>query len=822
VLMLERLKQDLRYAWRGLSRSPGFVATSVLTLAVGLGLVTAMFTIFNAYVLRPFAVRDPHTLYEIRWGARDAAGRTFSWQEFVELRGRTDLFDDVVAERTRHVSSSGTRVAVSFVSGNYFDVLGPDMALGRPLAQFDAHTAGGAPVAVLSDQLWSRLFNRDLSVLGRTIDLNGHPFVIVGILGDRFAGLDDTPGDLWVPVTMYTVLTSQDLFGAAQPHELAAIGRLRRDVRPAHAQAALKELMVRVGEGRQDARADLSSRATPAPLSLELLVVLSPVFAAFGLVLVGACANVSNVMLARANARHREIGMRLSLGATRRRIVEQLVTEGLLIAGLAAAAGLVVAATLLRVGTALFIATLPPSVAAIARVVRLDFDHRVFLFALIAAAAGCTIFALVPALHATRSQLTDALRDQVSTGVRGSSLRSGLVVSQVAVSMLLLIGAATLVRNGAALQATDLGFETGGVMWLTQRARGDSLVAPAAAALVLDPRIAALAVTSRNPLAVEAPKAPLRWNDAGDVIAASYLYASPEYFRMLGISLVSGRGFTTEESRSEAPVAIISAAGAARLWPGASPLGRTVRMPIEPAQPRTASRLTRLNRFAGDATQRVSDVTIIGVAQDIVSGSVYEGRQLLHLYLPTSPTGSHAASLLVRGRSSSTVPPDVLQEVLRTVHPDRLAFDALTLDEAVALQMYPLRAASWIGSLLGAVALALSLSGLYGVLTYTFGQRTREIGIRMALGATAAAIVRLVLGQSGRLAGIGAAIGIAVTFGVMTVLSSVIHLPNVSVVDAGAFCTGLALVMGAAALAASGPARRAARIDPAVTLRSET
>jgi len=817
----EQLAQDLRYAARGLSRSPGFVATSVLTLAVGLGLVTAMFTIFNAYVLRPFAVRDPYALYEIRWKARDAAGRTFSWQELHALNARTDLFDGVVAERSRQVWSHGSRLAASFVSGNYFDVLGPAMALGRPLAEFDARAPGGVPVAVLSDQLWSRLFNRDPSILGRTIALNDRPFVIVGVVGEQFAGVDDTPRDLWVPVTMYTAVTAQDLFGAAQPHELAATGRLRRDVTPARAQAGLNELMTRVSGGRQDARAELLSRATPAPLSIQLLVALSPVFAAFGLVLVGACANVSNVMLARANARHREIGVRLSMGASRRRIIEQLVTEGLLIAGLAAVAGLIVAATLLRAGTAVFIATLPPSVGAIARVVPLDFDHRVFLFALMAAAAACTLFALVPAVHATRFRVTDALRDQISAGVRSSSLRSALVVSQVAVSVLLLIGAATLVRNGTALGATDPGFETGSVTWLTQRARGDSLVAPAAAALAVDARIAAMSVTSRNPLAVEAPKAPLRWNGSGAVVAASYMYASPEYFRMLDISIVRGRAFTADESRLEAPVTIISAAGAARLWPGADPLGRSVRIPLEPPQSRSASALTRLERFAGDGAP-VSDITVIGVAEDVVSGSVYEGRQSLHLYLPTSPTGPHAASLLVRGRSTEPIRSEVLHEILRNVHADPLAFEALTLDEALALQMYPLRAASWIGSLLGVTALALSLSGLYGVLTYTFGQRTREIGIRMALGATAAAIVRLVLRQSGRLAGIGAAIGVAITFGVMTLLNSVIHLQNVSVLDAGAFCTGLALVMFAAALAASGPARRAVRIDPAVTLRSET
>src|SRR3990170_5203710 len=295
-LWLEQLAYDIRYAWRGLWRSRGFMATTVLTLAVGLGLITVIFTIFNAYVLRPFAVRDPYSLHVVGWEARDAQGWRFNWREFHDVRSRTDLFDDVSAERTQFVISGGRQLFTGFVSGNYFEMLGARVSRGRPLAEFDVNTPGGAAVAVLSDQTWSRLFDRDPLAIGRTIELNQERLLIVGVMRPEFSGLDDSPRDVWVALTMYQPVAKLDLFGPAQPREMVLTARLRSGVTAVQAQAALTPFMT-TSSGRSDAvRASVVLRATPAPISIELLVMLAPVFAAFALVLIAACANVSNVM----------------------------------------------------------------------------------------------------------------------------------------------------------------------------------------------------------------------------------------------------------------------------------------------------------------------------------------------------------------------------------------------------------------------------------------------------------------------------------------------------------------------------------------------
>ena len=588
----------------------------------------------------------------------------------------------------------------------------------------------------------------------------------------------------------------------------------------AHVQDALTPLMARISE-RADVRAEARLQATPNPLSFQLVATLSPVFAAFVLVLVAACANVSNVMLARANARHREIAMRLSLGASRGRLIRQLLTEGLLIAALAGLAALALASVTLRAGMALFFATLPPSISALVRVVPLDFDRRVFLFALLVAAGATLLFALAPALRATRLSLTHALRGQPSATTRAATLRNGLVASQVAVSLVLLVGAVTLARNGVTVGATDLGLTTAGVISVNQRGQEGSFIRSAAEALAADTRVASVAVTSRNPLFGEFPKLP---RDLHDDLRCRRDLLHVRVARVLPDAAHPDR------ARPRVPPG-----GSARrrpAWASSAPQGprRSGRAPIRSARssgsgsnrpPSRNGQVTRIDRLATGASSESADVVIVGVAGDVVSGLVFEGRDTSHLYLPTSPEGSRAGAILLSGHSRQDVGPGVLQSILRKAHPDPLVFEVMPLDEMREAQMYPLRTASWIGSLLGAIALVLSVSGLYGVLTYTLSQRTREIGIRMALGATAAAVVRMVMTQSARLAGAGAAIGLAVALAVMKVLSNLITLQNVSVLDLGAFAASLALVAVATALAAYGPARRATRVDPAETLRAE-
>ncbi|MFL6279816.1 MAG: ABC transporter permease [Vicinamibacterales bacterium] len=823
--MIDHVTKDVLYSARGLARERSFTLTTVTTLTVALALVTVVFAVFNAYVLRPYAVRDPYSLYEIRWSARQghagSAGRTFRWADYQDLRGRTDLFDDVIAERNQPVPSDSHPLLVEFVTGNYFQMLGGRVLTGRALAEFDARMSGTEPVAVLSHNAWTRLYDHDPAIIGRTIRLNDQLTTIVGVMQEEFLGLNDTPPDAWVPVSMYAAVMKQDLFGVQQTRELAVVARLRPGVTPEQAAGALSSDMARLSERQGTVRAEVLPQATPAPLTATLVARLSPVFAAFALVLVAACANVSNVMLARANARQREIGIRLALGARRSRVVWQLLIDGLLIAAMAAVAALGIAMLVLRAGLAIFFMTLPASVAGAARVLPLDVDHRVFLFTSIVAAVTTIMFALLPALHGTRLTLTSALRGELASGVRGSRLRNALVISQVAVSLVLIIVATTIVRNGSIVRNTDVGFDTQTLISITPRGATPAPDAFARAhdTLAASPHVAQVSVTSHNPLTGELPLSPIRMPGARTLVPVSYMYVSPDYFSTLQIPIDRGRIFQSDEARTESKVAIVSAAAARALWPGTDPLGKTVRVWIPPEQrPDVVSHDGLVSTAQIDSDG--DDVVVIGVAKDVVSGLVYDAHRP-HLYLPTSAGARHARALLVRGRSIADIRSDILQSTLRTVDPSPLAFTTLSLDDALALQMYPMMVASWIGLLLSGIALALSVSGLYGVVTYGVSQRVREIGIRVALGATPSAVVSLVMMQAGRLVLVGSGIGLFVSFSALGVLAAIVPLQNVSILNPGAFIAGTAIVGLAAAFAAMFPSRAATRIDPSHSLRAD-
>ena len=809
-LWLDQLKTDLAYAARGLWHSPAFLATTVLTLAVGLGLVTVAFTVINAYVLRPFAVSDPSALYRIAWRAPDTGGQVFEPSDYDELRQRTDLFQAVVAEHTRLVSSAGGRpLAAAFVSDNYFQALAPRMLSGRGLGPADAD----APVVVLSHQAWSTIFagdSDDAGALGHEVELDGRRFTVVGILGPEFSGLDEYPRDVWAPLR--TAFEAPSASGSAnRKRDVEIVARLRHDVTAAHAEGALQPFATRMTDAPASsaaARALLLPNATASAMTGELLAVLAPVAAAFLLVLVTACANVSNVMLARAVARQREIAVRLSLGASRARVIRQLLTEGFLIAVLAAVAGLVLANWLLQASLAAMFSTLPPAIGAIVRVAPLSFDHRVFLFALLAAVAATLFFALMPAVQASRQRLTDALHGQRSGTRTASRLRGALVVAQVAVSLVLVVTALTLAVNFRSLGAIDLGYETRGVYSVNVRGEEPQLLPRLAEALASDPRIAEAAVTGGNPLFIRTRAVAAGPAESPHATPTRFTFVAPEYFSILRLPIVQGRAFTSDEARGSAQVAIVSEATARAFWPGASPIGRTIR--IEHPDGRPVEELTGYG-----------SVVVVGTTRDVVSGFLVDGVDAGHIYLPAHSRDQHVSAMLLRPRSPGDVRPDVFHEILRPTGAAPAVFEVLPLDDMRATQMFPLQAAAWIGAMLGGIALVLSISGLYGVLSYTLSQRTREIGIRMALGASPGAVVALVMRQSARLAGIGAIAGTAIAFAVLAVLSSLVQLKEVSLLHVTPFAAALALVLAAAALAAYHPARRATRVDPAETLRAE-
>ena len=548
-------------------------------------------------------------------------------------------------------------------------------------------------------------------------------------------------------------------------------------------------------------RGQVRPQARPEPAILGLLALLSPVFVAL-LVLVAACANVSNVMLARAVQRQREIAVRVSLGASRGRIVGQLLTEGLLIAILAAFGAMCLTAWGLPVATTIFLGSLPPSLNAILRTAPLEIDHRVWLFAVAAGVVTTLAFALVPALQASRPTPMSALGSHGGSDRRGSRLRALLVASQVAIAVLLTIPALTLARNGAAMRNIDLGFEVEGVTSINVR-EGNAVDRIRQLALVMKPdsRFAQVAATSGNPLF--GPSRTVTLESHGHEATMPLMFVSPEYFATLRIPIMHGRGFRVDES------------GRTRGWRSSArrPRARSGRVRIR-------GRILRVvpSQRSADALTGYAEVTVVGTAGSIVSGTIVDGPEAGRIYLPTSPGSPNAIALLVRAPARDLAP-EALQPVLKRAAPDAEAFEALPLADVRTLQIYPFMAASWIGSLLGALALALSISGLFGVLTYSLNQRIREIGIRMALGATVRTIVGMVLRQTARLAGLGALAGLAGAFAAMKMLGAIVRFQGVSWLDGIAFGAGLGLVIAATGLAAYHPARRAARIDPAQTLR---
>jgi len=801
---LEQAAQDLRYAWRTLRQSPSFFATTVLTLMVGIGVTTVAFTVFNAYVLRPYAVRTPSSLYQISWRSPTSGGVGFRWRDYLELNDRRDLFDDVVAETSRFVSSDGQPLAAVLVSGNYFEALGPRILLGRAFTAADDDA-----VVVISHQAWRRQFASAPDVIGKEIALNGRHFTIVGVLRPEFTGLGGFPQDLWVPLSVYAPIADPDLIGPQQARTLELVARIREGVSPDQVKARLSSFIqhaVEAPTGEQPQA--FIEPATRNSLSLQMLAVLSPVFAAFVLVLVTACANVSNVMLARGVSRQREIAMRLSLGASRGRVVRQLFTEGLLISLFAGLGAVAFASVALRAMVAAFFGTLPPAVAGILRLVPLDLDYRVFVFTMTASMTATVMFALIPALQASRLSLIDNVRGTGASMRHGSKLRHALVIGQVAVSLILVTLAVTLARNGAAVGSIDLGYQSAGVISINVRGNQDDLIRHLVPVLAADPRVAEVAATGGNPLFIRTRSVAAAPGEGSPARPVRYTFVAPEYFSILRVPIVQGRGFRTDEARLAASVAIVSSATAKTYWPGVDPIGKTIR--IERAEGRPV-----------DELPGYTQLTVIGTAPDVVSGLVVDGADPGHIYLPITADDPHATAALVRGRTPRDLDPQTLQTIFGRVAKDPQVFEALPLDEMRDLQIYPLRAASWVGFLLGALALGLSVSGLYGVLIYTVNQRTREIGIRVALGATGTAVVRLIVSQSARLAAIGAGIGLVAAGGSLKALSSVVQLQTISLLDATAFAAGVVLVVGAAALAAYQPARRATRIDPSQALRAD-
>jgi predicted permease len=800
---VDDLTRDIPYAFRTFRRAPLAAFTIVATVALGLGLVAVVFTVYNFFFLRADAVRSPGELFAVeleqRIGPDNEPDVVFTRSDYDAMRRETSVFTDAFGIEGALTRIEGRLALSSLVTGNFFQALRVQAALGRPLLPEDDERFAGRPVIVLSHTGWRKLFQRDQRVIGRRVVINGAPYEIVGVMPDDFRGLSVTPPDYWAPLAL-----AGQFRGASEvaENEMEVVGRLKPGLSPEAATAALAAW----ASGRTDFKTlpghPIQVSLTPRQGTLswddmDTLLVFSPLFFAFGLILAIGCANVANLLLARGISRQREIGIRLSLGASRRRIIRQLLTESLLLALSAAACGLVVSHLFLESALHAVITTLPPEIAQFVNLYNLAVvtpDWRVLVFLIAGAIVSTVVFGLAPALQATRLDPVLAMRGEVTRDARPGRARHALIAVQVGASVLLVICAAIFLRGAFASATKDPGVRTSD----TLRVSFESSPRRAALlqALTAHPLVAVVAAASPTTRGVIETSVSSR-------VSVDLLAVSSDYFNVLGFEVVSGRNFTRAERTADAGVAIVSVTIARQLWPNGEGVGQVVRLDAsQSASPDGRSLLSRT-------------LMVVGVVRDA-------DRDSESVYVPTSPETPETA-LFLRVRGNPEQARQVLLERLSSIEP--ALFNIMTLRTLEGMQTYTLQSAFWVAVVLGGLALVLTVSGLFSVLSYVVEQRAREIGVRMALGATTRNIAGLVLSQSlgpigiGLAAGGGIAAALAIVLMATPVASEIRDI--IHVFDPVAYAASLLVIVTSCVLAVSVPALRATRIDPFATLRKE-
>ena len=609
------LLQDLRFAIRLLRRIPGFVLTVVITLGIGLGLNTALFTLFNAYLLRPIAVRDPYSLYQLSAttkglrNGRNVQRWDYTWDQYQAIR-RMPVFSEGLATRDLYARVAERNVEGALVSGNYFAMLGSRIALGRAILPDDAAAPGSAPVVVLSDQLWKSAFAGDPAILGRKIVINAQPFEVIGVCGPDFNGMGESPEDYFVPASMIKALVP-----GAETFNI--VGRIAPAMSLGAARAgltlAVQHMTENLSEDDRAVEALLTSRATQLPMNPRLLAVFSPLIVAFVLVLVICCANAANMMLARAIVRQREIGVRLAIGASRARLIRQLLSEGLLLAALAGATAYAIAFFTIHGAQRLLISTLPSTFGSLVQLAPLTLDANVTLFLLLAAAVATIGSGLAPALLATRLSLTGALRGEFSAALRRQRLRHALVMCQITVCLLLLVVTGQLVRSSSGYQHTETGLDVRGVVGPVFFDKTPAnFNARLFQFLSTQTWVESTAVCTRVPMSGTLRRVSITIPGNRRTEQAGFNFVSAGYFPLLRIPILLGRNFETAEMESEGSVAIISQKTAQRYWPGQDAIGRTIE-------------IGSVARGGASEQFNIGQVTVVGVASDVVTGLLMDG-----------------------------------------------------------------------------------------------------------------------------------------------------------------------------------------------------
>ncbi len=813
INFIETLWADIRYGFRGMRRSPMFAASVIAIIAVGLGLNTAIFTIFDAYVLRPLPIRDPNSLYRLHWTDRRGSEHLFTWNQFAELRDDTSKrsFNDLAAMRLLLARP----MLGGFVSCNFFDVLGVGVARGRTLGPADCAAPGSSPVLVLSYQAWQHQFGGDPDIVGRKISLRGYPMEVVGVTAAGFTGVEKLPFDFWTPITMTNQLQDGPNMTADRTQTISIVGRIDPGADEATAEASLTPALQRMTADLPDkdraASAALEQAGTTTTLSPEVIAIFSPVLIAFALVLFIACANVANLMLARAMARQREIGTRLSLGASRSRLIRQLLTESIVLAVPASIVGFFIAQFAIEYGQRLLFATLPPDFAQYVRLLPLHADVRVFAFMVSAGFAAAVLFGLAPAVQVTRTNVLQACKGEFTTDHRPARLRNILVVVQVTACVVLLSCSMMLLRSSREMSQVEPGLNPHGVLSILFSDKHISELLPYLRTSAL---VESTAAAQSAPLNGAPHNVITALLSDGKSQAARCNLISPNFFSVLDIPILEGRTFTLEEANGRLPVVVVSNASAKRLWPNEDPIGQSIHIVLQPGD---------------DTMRRYDKARVIGVAGDVMVGPIEDGKQMTLFYFPVSDAsvlpGLETAAgsnkyILARVRGDDQRALEMLDSDLARTIPGAV-IQMHRLQDMWAGPVYPFRAAGWVAGLLAGLALWLSISGVYGVLSYLVAQRSKEIGIRLALGASTASVASLVLKQSAKLAVFGTGTGTAIAILFSRFLASQMKIHPIKGFDGPALLLAISVVLVAAVLAACVPMHRAVCVNPVEILRYE-
>ena len=811
VGLVDTTARDLSYAIRTIRRAPFVAMTIVGTVAVGLGLVAAVFTLFNMFAFRVDAVRNPDELFAvIRTQPGPQPNAPFTRPEYEALRRETHVFADTVAMLDGITSRIDGRVMEgSLVTGNFFHMLGVRAAHGRALTPADDERLAGRPVLVLSHDGWSRLFARDPAVVGRRLIVGGTPFEIVGVMPPGFRGLRIGAPDYWAPVSLLGRFRPIHA-GREDAVAIAIVGRLSPAWTADAAAAALEGWAAGSPAGAAlpgQRRITLQPRQGTLSDWGEALAVFIPLFFAFGLILLIGCANVANLLLARAVARQREIGVRLSLGASRGRIMRQLLTENLLPGLAAGACALLVARITIDATLYAFMSTMAPELAESTRVVAPEIDWRVVLFVIAAALLATMLFGLMPALHATRLDVVRVVRGDMARRTAPGRPRQLLIAVQVTASALLLISSAVFLRSTLRATNADPGLRTADTLFIgiDNEDKRSALLAGIAA----EPSVAAVAASW--PDVVSPPRDGLVSVDAGTRWPTAFRFASAEYFAVLDIDVVRGRPFAATEGARTA-VAIVSESLARQLWPAGEAVGRVIQLEADPDSP---------TRKRDEPTLPTRHFTVVGIARD-VRGFTLAGYAEAAIYVPTDASQAET-TLVARVHGDPETARRALLDRLTPIDPNIGA--VATLRAVAGLAAYFLAMAFWLTVVLGVVALVFTISGLVSVLSYLVEQRRREIAVRVALGATGRRVMAGVLWQSVPPVAIGLLLGTVLAGAVATLLMTTplgVHVAGiVHLSDPAAYAGSVLCIVLASLAAAAIPALRALRIDPMTALRHE-